>query len=72
MREPRPTGEGQITIRNRWIITQSTNPHVDIFLESGQHVTDEDRVAFVFLNDNPGARFRHGEVEIAIDPRRRR
>ena len=49
------------------IITQSTNPHVDIFLESGQHVTDEDRVAFVFLNDNPGARFRHGEVEIPVE-----
>lgn len=49
------------------IITESTNPHVDIFLQSGQYVTDEDRVAFVFLNDNPDASFRHGEVEIPVE-----
>ena len=49
------------------IITQSTAPHVDMFLESGMYVTDEDRVAFVFLNDNPDARFRHGDVDVPVE-----
>ena len=62
------TAEEQRQYRRSIPVTKimgSTEPHVDMHIDSGEPVEGE--VAFVFLNDNSDATFVHGSTEIAAE-----